>query len=108
YPRGAFLVLARRAISDAELRAKVVHHRRDRDDARIGRVLAAIARELLAAALRNPRLRALDRFVRDGGCLHEHVAWIRVRLAGMLVHEVANRDQRIEQCLVAELGAAAL
>src|SRR6185503_21179281 len=91
YPRGAFLVLARRAISDAELRAKVVHHRRDRDDARIGRVLAAIARELLAAALRNPRLRALDRVVRDGRCELQYFARVRIRLSGVLVHEHAGK-----------------
>src|SRR5262252_1398274 len=54
--------LARRL--HAELRADVVQHRRDCDDAGIRRVRAAVARELLTAALRDPRLRALDRVVR--------------------------------------------
>src|SRR5688572_7664343 len=107
-PTIEFLVLARRAIGDAELRAKVVHHRRDGDDAWIGRVFAAVARELLAAAFRDPRLGALDRVVRDGRCELQHLARVRVRLGGVLVHQVTNRDQRVEQRLVAELRAAAL
>jgi len=50
----------------------------------------------------------LDSLIPIRDLVHEHVAWIRVRLAGVLMHEVANRDQRVEQRLVAELRAAAL
>src|SRR5262245_7235666 len=101
-PFGFSVSLARRARLDAELLADVVHHRRDGDDAGIGRVRTALARELLAAALRDPGLRALDRVVRDLRGLLEQLALVHV-LAHVLVHEVADRDQRVEQRLVAEL-----
>ena len=38
----------------------------------------------------------------------QHLACVGVRLARVLVHDVADRDQRVEQRLVAELRAAAL
>src|SRR5690606_27610327 len=52
---------------DADFLAEVVQHGRDRDDAGIGAADAALTREGLPAALRNPVARALDRVRRDGG-----------------------------------------
>ena len=52
--------------------------------------------------------RALDRVVRDFGRALQNLARIRIRVGGVLVNDVANRDERVEQRLVAELRAAAL
>ncbi len=60
----------------------------------IGRVRAALARELLAAALRDPRLRALDRLVRSLASPAASTSRGSASLLAACVHDVADRDQR--------------
>src|SRR5690348_13927205 len=84
---GSVGFLARRR--NADRGADIVHHRRDRDDAGIGRADAALARELLAPAFRDEALGELDCLIRYLRSLLQHEARIGVRLAGLLVDDVA-------------------
>src|SRR5690606_5937738 len=93
---------------DADRLADIVQHRGDRDDAGVRRADAALARERLPAAFRDPILRALDGLRRDGRGLAEHLAQIRVRLADVLLDLVTHGNQRVEQRFVAFDGTAAL
>src|SRR5690606_27977923 len=69
---------------------------------------AALARERLPAALRDPVARALDRVGRNGGGFGQHLRGIGVVSAGVFFDLVAHRYQRVQQRLVAGHGTAAL
>src|SRR5690606_10792642 len=88
-----------------EIVAPVLQDGGNGDNARIGRIRAARAHLAGAAAMGDERACAIDRLVRGlgGGAQHRP----GIARCGMLLEHLMHRDQRVDQRLVAELGAAA-
>src|SRR5690554_2413180 len=95
-----------RGACDAEVLAPVVQNGGDGDDARIGRVRAALANLAGAAAMSNQVARVVDRPLGCVGGIAQRSAELAAARR-MLLQLLVHRDQRVEQGLVAQLGAAA-
>src|SRR5690606_18532881 len=95
-----------RGARDAGGLAPVVQDRGDGDDARIGRVRAALADLAGAAAVGDEGARVVDRLLGGIGGIAQRGADLAAA-RGMLLERLVHRNQRVEQRLVPELGAAA-